>query len=298
MTRMAISDRQYSISNPNVTATVSSLGSELIGLRGKSGIEYMWRADPNVWGRSAPILFPVVGMLSGNCYKYGDKTYTLESHGFVRDMNFELAQKGDSGLTFRLEPTSHTRLAYPFEFVLDVSFQLEEECLSVEYKVINGGETEMPFSIGAHPAFSLEWGVGDQIEDYFLEFEKKETIDTRHLDENKLLSNETERVLTNENILPLKKDMFIRDALILLDIESTKVSLASHNHSNRVTVEFPGFPYLGIWAKPSAPYVCIEPWHGYVDPADTDGVLLKKPGIIKLAPNDTFTCVHRILINE
>lgn len=288
----------HQISNTILTATIKERGAELVGLKGSSGLEYMWRADPVVWGRSAPILFPVVGKLKGDSYRLEGRTWELEKHGFVRDMDFALAGRSGSAIELRLEATPETRRYYPFEFALRVGFRLDGNALEVEYAVGNKGDRVMPFSIGAHPAFSLEWGEGDEIEDYFLKFEKKETADTRHLDDDKLLSDEIERVLENENVLPLSSDMFDRDALILLSLESKKVSLCSRKHANRLTVEFPGFPYLGIWAKPAAPYVCIEPWHGHVDPAATDGDIMHKPGIVKLAPGATFSCVHRIVVEE
>jgi galactose mutarotase-like enzyme len=290
--------KNHTISNSILIATVKERGAELCSLKGKSGVEYMWRADPGVWGRHAPILFPVVGKLKNNSYRHEGETYELGQHGFARDMDFKLEEKSDGRLVFRLDPTLETLGRYPFEFVLRVEYRLEGNGLEIEYKVFNAGKTVMPFSIGAHPAFSLEWGVGDRIEDYSLEFEKRETADTRHLDEDKLLSDKIERVLDAENILPLRADMFDRDALILLGIKSKKVSLCSNRHANRVTVEFPGFPYLGIWAKPAAPYVCIEPWHGHVDPTGTDGDIMAKPGIIKLAPAAAFACVHKIVVEE
>ena len=32
-----------------------------------------------------------------------------------------------------------------------------------------------------------------------------------------------------------------------------------------------GFPQLGLWQKPRADLLCIEPWHGYASPAGWDG---------------------------
>jgi galactose mutarotase-like enzyme len=48
-------------------------------------------------------------------------------------------------------------------------------------------------------------------------------------------------------------------------------------------------PHLGIWTKPGAGYVCIEPWHGYASPEGFDGELKDKPGMVAIAPNATAT---------
>ncbi len=287
---------ERSIANAFLTATVRESGAELCSLKGADGMEYMWRADPAIWGRHAPILFPVVGKLAGDRFLFEGKRYAMGQHGFARDMAFEPVNQGPDSLAYRLLPSPETRARYPFEFALFVRYRLEGNCLTVGYEVRNEGEGVMSFSIGAHPAFALAWGEGDRVEDYYLEFETAESADTHTLDDHKLLSDVTRPVLRGEKRLPLRRDMFDHDALILLDLRSERVSLRSQRHNRRLTVAFPGFPHLGIWAKPGAPYVCIEPWHGHVDPAGVDGLLVNKPGIIMLAPGEAFECAHGITV--
>ena len=43
-------------------------------------------------------------------------------------------------------------------------------------------------------------------------------------------------------------------------------------------------PQLGVWTKPGADFICIEPWYGYADPQDRPGDLQLKPGIALLPP--------------
>ena len=287
---------ERSITNAFLTATVRESGAELCSLRGADGMEYMWRADPDIWGRHAPILFPVVGKLAGDRYVFEGKRYGLGQHGFARDLAFEPVEETGDALAYRLLPSPETRERYPFEFALFVRYRLAGNALTVGYEVRNEGAGVMLFSIGAHPAFALAWGEGDRVEDYFLEFEREEYADTHTLDGDKLLSEVTRPILKGERRLPLRRDMFDNDALIFMDLKSERVSLRSRKHSRRLTVAFPGFPYLGIWAKPGAPYVCIEPWHGHVDPAGVDGLLVNKPGIIKLGPGERFGCSHEIIV--
>lgn len=286
------------LSNSLLTVTVKQRGAELCSIKGAGGMEYMWQADPKIWGRHAPVLFPIVGRLNNNRYTLDGKTYEMDKHGFARNMDFELVSETPESLSYRLRPTLVTKKSYPFDFVLTVSYELKNNCLTVKYEVRNKTGKTMPFSIGAHPGFSLKWNESDVIEDYFLEFENAETVDTHLLTDDILLSRKTKRVLTKENVLRLSRDMFDHDAFIFMDLKSRKVSLGSDKHKRRVAVEFDDFPYLGIWAVPGAPYVCIEPWHGYLDPEWGDGNILNKPGINKLAPSTVFTCVHKITIEE
>jgi len=282
--------------SPFLEVSVDDQGAELCSIRGADGMEYLWGADPDVWGRHAPVLFPIVGALANGTYTYRDIPYKLGQHGFARDMPFELAAQEETRLAYRLRATAETRTCYPFEFLLEVTYVLCGRTLHVHYAVANCGNEPMPFSIGAHPGFSLQWGPEDRPEDYYLEFSEKETLDTHLLSPDHLLSNETERVLTGETRIQIRTDLFDRDALIFVGAVSDEIALRSHKHDREVRVRFPGFPHLGIWAKPRAPFVCIEPWYGHVDPEGTNGRIMDKAGIRHLAANASFSCTHSITI--
>ena len=288
---------QKTLRNFVLSVTVKQHGAELCGLKAADGTEYMWQADPAVWPRHAPLLFPIVGKLVQGWYLYDGKKYEITTpHGFARDTDFELVAATESTLSYRLQATKETRKQYPFDFTLLRHYRLLEAGVEVTTEVTNSGAVVMPFSIGEHPAFSLKWGAGDKVEDYALQFEKPERLVAHLLDANGLLSDQSERLLSNQRVLPLRSNMFDRDALIFLKLNSRSISLCSRRHARRVTVEFSGYPSLGIWAKPGAPFVCIEPWYGYADPATHNGELLQKPGIILLEPEKTFTCTWRIEI--
>ncbi|MEI6788929.1 MAG: aldose 1-epimerase family protein [bacterium] len=286
---------QKTLRNFVLSVTVKQHGAELCGLKAADGTEYMWQADPAIWGRHAPLLFPIVGKLVQGRYLYDGKKYEITTpHGFARDTDFELVAATESTLSYRLQATKETWKQYPFDFTLLRHYRLLEAGVEVTTEVTNPGPVVMPFSIGEHPAFSLKWGAGDKVEDYALQFEKPERLVAHLLDANGLLSDQSERLLSNQRVLPLRSNMFDRDALIFLKLNSRSISLCSRRHARRVTMEFSGYPSLGIWAKPGAPFVCIEPWYGYADPATHNGELLQKPGIILLEPGKTFTCTWRI----
>ncbi len=281
-----------SIASKQLLVQVKPHGAELCSVRSADGFEYLWQADSAVWNRHAPVLFPMVGKLRDGQYALNGKTYELSQHGFARDMNFELITQSKTTLVFQLLPTAKTLKCFPFKFALNIIYQLDENSLKIGYEVQNNGEETMPFSIGAHPGFTLP----GPIDECFLEFEKVETLNARLLGQQGLFSPETVPVLKDSSLLPLSKTLFDRDALIFLDAESKKITLGAKNSSRRLTVEFDGFPELGIWAKPGAPFVCIEPWYGYADPEEPYGDIWNKPGILKLVAGETFTCEHRIII--
>ncbi len=285
---------QNTIGNSVLSVSVKRQGAEWCALKAADGTEYLWQADPAVWGRHAPLLFPIVGKLVQGRYRFEGKEYEMKPHGFARDMDFELVDSTASSLTYQLQSSPATQVQYPFDFSLKRHYGLSGNVVEITTEVTNRGEKVMPFSIGEHPAFALNWGAGDKVEDYALKFEKPERLNMRLLDANGLLTDQSERILSNKNVLPLRRDLFDRDALIFLKLKSQRVSLCSRRHPRGVTVEFAGYPHLGIWAKPGAKFVCIEPWYGHADPANHDGELMNKPGIIRLDPGQVFSCVWRV----
>ena len=103
-------------------------------------------------------------------------------------------------------------------------------------------------------------------------------------------------LLDNSNTIDLHYAIFNNDALVFKTLKSRKASLVSKRSGKRIEVSFEGFPYLGIWAKPHADYVCIEPWLGIADPVDTDQELETKEGIISLPGKKSFSASYRISI--
>ena len=281
------------LSNEFLTLHAKPEGAELCSIQTSDGTEHLWQADPAIWSQHAPILFPIIGKLKNDQYTHNGKTYTLSKHGFARNMSFTLLEQTENKLIYQLLATNETKAAYPFDFELRVIYRLKDTNITVEYEVRNHGQDAMPFSIGAHPGFNLP----GKLEEYFLTFEKEETRTARLLGDDELLSSEEIRITESSDCIPITQTLFDRDALILLDVNFEKLTIASRKSDTRITVDFSGFPQLGVWAKPGAPYVCIEPWFGYADPIEPYGEISNKPGIQTLPPGEIFRCTHRITIS-
>lgn len=286
------------IENETLLVEAKTRGAELTGIRLKSdGAEYLWQAGPEYWARHAPVLFPIVGAVAGNKYSFGGREYAMKNHGFARDREFALAGCTPSSAIFRFVSDEETYETYPLRFTLDIGYALSENAVEARYAVLNGDTRDMWFSIGAHPAFNCPLVPGQAFEDYYLEFEREETLDRQFVNsENLLVSGRREPFLRNERIKPLTKGMFSGGAYILDGVRSTSVALKGRNTGKSVTVRFPGFPYLGIWAPDGAPFVCMEPWHGVSEATDFKGDLTRKRGILKLGPGEAFESRYEIII--
>ena len=90
--------------------------------------------------------------------------------------------------------------------------------------------------------------------------------------------------------LLLKDELFEDDALIFLALKSRTLRYGPASAASpALKIAFDGMPQLGVWTKPGAPFLCIEPWFGYASPSDFSGPLTEKPGSINLAPGETKT---------
>jgi galactose mutarotase-like enzyme len=274
----------FFLENSSFRIGILAMGAELRSVINKaSAKEYIWQADAAVWNRSSPVLFPFVGKLKNDTYVYNGKEYHLPQHGFARNFEFELIEEQANALTFELKSNAETLLNYPFQFSLQLKYELTDNELSLSYRVENLDTKELYFSLGAHPAFVLE----DAIENYTLEFEKAESFQ-RHLLHAGLRTMETAEVPMIENKLALKSSYFEEDAIVLKAMQSNEISIINKNHKKEMSLKAEGFPYYGIWAKKPFPFICLEPWHGIADAEECSGKLVEKEGINKLGLSEVF----------
>ncbi len=173
---------KYAISNHYLSTTIDSLGAQLTSIK-KIGQdhEYIWKADPEVWGRHAPLLFPIVGRLKNDQYQFDGKDYSLGQHGFARNQEFEKLAADDDKLIFELKENEETQKSYPFLFSLRVTYTLWKNVLYNRYEVTNTENQDIYFSIGGHPGFTCPIDPNNKRSDYYLEFEKDETALTRKI---------------------------------------------------------------------------------------------------------------------
>lgn len=276
------------ISNKTLSASIKHSGAELFSLTNHQNKEYIWNGNPDFWPKHSPVLFPIVGSLKNDTYTFNEKEYQLSRHGFARDMEFQLIGKTESSATFSLSYNEETLQEYPFKFELQILYQLENNKLNIAYKVINKQQKQLPFSIGAHPAFALP----REFSDYSIQFEKEEKLEYSLL-ENGLISNITETLDTSNNTVSLNYKLFENDALVFKTIQSSSLTILE-NSKPYIKVDFEDFPNLGIWTKENAPFICIEPWFGYSDTLEKSGDLFKKEGILILEADQTFNSAFSI----
>lgn len=288
----------FTIESDQLIVQINSKGMELNSIRSKtSNLEYLWQGDPQYWTGQAPILFPIIGALKDGKTMFQGKEYALPKHGFIRNSELgKLVEQEKDRLVFQVTSSPETLALYPFQFVLEITFQLHGNCLDVKHVVKNTGEQDMYYSLGGHPAFVCPIHAEAKYDEYAIEFPEVEQDHTWLIQPNGLIGSEGNQILNNTNLIPLHEHIFDADALIFKHLKSRKASLVHQIYGPVVQVDFEDFDYLGIWAKPGAPFVCIEPWLGIADSVNASGNLEDKEGIRKLSPQNSEIKSYQIRI--
>ena len=281
----------FTLENDELLVTVARRGAELTRIYDKKADrEVLWCAEPSVWNRHAPVLFPFVGKCYEGAYVHDGKEYGMTPHGFARDMDFEPLLCDMDECWFRLKDTPETYEKYPFHFEVEIGHRLEGRTIEVMWKVANRDSGEMLFMMGGHPAFQVP--EGKNIYDFTFEFNRRgcregQFTDCLHYLAPNANGYEKEELQGNlklsEGRVPLTKGFF--DTALTYMFDEAQVSSVSLilDGSPYVTLECDDFPYLGIWTMEAThPFVCLEPWYGICASDGYKGELKDRRGIISL----------------
>ena len=251
------------ISNSVLTVGVSEHGAELQSIQ-KNGKEYLWQGDTRFWGRRSPVLFPIVGRVWEDTYRYAGNSYRMGQHGFARDVEHTLVGKTETSLTLVLQANEETRTKWPYELELRSTFELVEKTVRHTLAVYNPSEPELRFGIGYHPAFAIPFDDAHTPADYEFRFDELESPLCVSCLPNGLLNGTDYHYLArNTRTVPLTDDLFDYDSHCMLNLRSKTLAIVEKDTGRAVRCNIEGYPYVLIWSKPEKPYrfVCIEPWH-------------------------------------
>jgi galactose mutarotase-like enzyme len=283
------------IASSGLSAEIATHGAELQRLTDSHGRDLLWNGDPAVWRGRAPILFPVIGMMINGHYRIDGKRYPMPKHGFARDSEFAIVEHEKQRAVLRLNASAETRAFYPFDFRLDLIFAIEDACLRMTAVIANDGTVPMPASFGFHPAFRWPLPFGGARGDQHIRFARDEPAPVRRIDRHGFLTPERHPTPVTGNNLHLRDDLFVDDALIFDALRSGTLHYGASEGPD-LKVDFEDFPLLGIWTKPHAGYVCIEPWQGVADPQDYDGDMWDKPGIVAIPAGQSIALTMAVTL--
>ncbi len=269
-----------------LSAIISARGAELHSIRTATGAELLWQAGPQ-WPRHAPVLFPIVGRLFRDVLIHEGVEYRMNQHGFARDQVFRFIERSPHGCRLMLVDDAQSRSVYPFRFRLEIAYRIEADTLTVDYTIFNPAAEMLPASLGAHPAFGWPLSPGHAPEAHQIIFKQEEVAPVRRVQDG-LLRAAAEPTPIRGRHLALTEALFSDDALILDAPASNGLRYAAGNGGPALEIGWNGFTQLGLWSKPQAAFLCIEPWRGLASPQGYDGEFRNKPHIISIKPGSAF----------
>lgn len=287
----------FQIGNDKITIQIDSMGAELKSLKKTdTGEEFMWDGNPDYWKRTSPVLFPIVGGLQNGEYLLDGQHYQMGQHGFARDMEFQLKSQTNREIWFSLKSNRETLQKYPYEFLLELGYELQESTVIVKWKVTNPADKEMYFSIGGHPAFRCPMAEDAKQADYRIWFDTEQEV-TAGVLHNGLMSDEQVTYPLQNGYLWLTEHLFDQDALVIEEHQAHKAALVKPDGSHYLTVSFDA-PLFGVWSPPGkkAPFVCIEPWYGRCDAAGFAGTWQERKWGQRLPAKESFEASYQITI--
>ncbi len=290
------------IFNEELTVGLSSFGAELRSLvSNKDDREYVWQADSEYWGKSSPILFPIVGVVYNGEYRVGGEKYCLSRHGFARDREFRVVRQDESSICYRLESDAESLTVYPYAFILEVEYKLEGRRLRVTWRVKNPLEDDMYFQIGGHPAFNYEdFDLEEEIQGY-LKFGGCRRIARTLVGDGGCVRRERVDLERQKgDLLPICRDTFKEDAFVIEDGQTKEISLLNRSMEMYLKVRFDA-PVVGVWSPRKtdySPFVCIEPWYGRADELGYEGDFRDKEWVQRLSGGEVFERWYDVEVKE
>lgn len=263
-------------------AEISDAGAEVQRLQDAAGRDLLWNGDPAFWTGRAPLLFPMVGRAAGDAILVDGVRYPMRQHGFARHSRFAILEADADRCRFALAATEATRAAFPFAFRLLVDYRICDAALTIRARVANEDRRAMPVAFGFHPAFRWPLPGAASRAGHALTFERDEPAPVRRLEAGLLAPAPVASPVVDRR-LALDDALFAHDALVFDRLSSRRVAYSAPG-APTIDIDFPDMPTLGVWSKPGAGFVCIEPWQGFASPADFDGEFATRPGVVLIEP--------------
>ncbi|MBD2314521.1 aldose epimerase [Desertifilum sp. FACHB-1129] len=218
-----------------------------------------------------PILFPICGNLPDNTYTYQGQSYLLKQHGFARDLPWQVTAQSEPdplSLTLTLTSNNQTYAAYPFDFCLEFTYQLQGDTLNIQQRYLNQSAEPMPLSTGLHPYFQVADKNRLQLDIPAEQYQDQMTKQT-HAYSGGLDFNQTEIDIAFSS--PTRQQAAVSDPEA-----GVQISLSWDS----------AYTTLVFWTVQGKDYYCLEPWTAPRNALNTGEHL------ISLAPGATLeTCV-------
>lgn len=242
-------------------------------------------------------MFPVNVRFKDEKNSYKGKEYEMPRMGLAVINNFVLSEKSnEEKAIFSFCPSAETKKYYPFNFEVDLTYELVENKLVNNFKLKNIGTDTMYFALGGHPGFYCPFDNDMGRENYELVFPKDLTISRTDV-QNSLVQKNQIPYLDNESRLSLADKRIPNGGMFLKNTLVREIGVAEKGKSAFVSLDLGDFPNVNIWTPPGMPFACIEPMLSHHDVQDSPLAIEEKEYLVKLAPEEIGDYSYTILIH-
>ena len=99
----------YTMENEYLQVTVTTDGAQIKSVKRKcDNVEHIWQADPDLWPKHGPILFPYPSRIRGGVLTAKGKEYPGGIHGFAKDMEHTLVAQTENSIILERKTSEET----------------------------------------------------------------------------------------------------------------------------------------------------------------------------------------------
>ena len=236
-----------------------------------------WSAPAKIRGGN-PLLFPLIArtFLDGKigCWRGPDGVVRpAPMHGLVRTAPFTVAERDDARVVMRTAWEKSMAEAWPFPFLFDVEYALEDEALAVAFTVENTGVAEMPYSVGNH--FYFEVPAAERGEWVFEG--RFESCARQGADGSIVTAADAPRVLSDPAMIDLFHIGPAADGPVLRHLTDGRAVVFELQRG--AAGENPWYAVTTWTESPASDFYCVEPWTALPDAVHNGrGLRRLKPG--------------------
>ena len=276
----------FELRNDRMMARIAAFGAELRMLA-VEGTDLLWTPDAGIWNGTCPVLFPVIGRVHDDVVRIDGTEYAMPMHGFALTSLFSVVEQTVEHCTLKMRATPETRLSYPYDFTLQLTYRLLSLGLQITTEIRNDGHVTLPASLGLHPGF--RWPLAPDVPKgrHLLTFDEAAPIHyTRPID--RLIGPDRFELPLEGRSLRLDEALFEKGGLALPSLKSRSLRFHTENGNAAISLDFPDMDGVILWSRPGGDFLCIEPLLGHADPIGFAGDITEKPGMAHVAPGEAL----------
>jgi galactose mutarotase-like enzyme len=223
--------------------------------------------DDSSWpGGGVPLCFPFAGRVwhKGQLYQYGldGTTYPMPIHGFAYGEPWKKISATRTQAVIELQDSERSRSIFPFAFQVQLSFNLTEQHLRIEFHVKHikpvSDAPKMPLALGFHPYLKLTAG-----QDVALDVDAKKYYPVTPTGTAGKVA-----LTTDLGPRPWASKAPLLNSLILSDLKKSRATLKTNGNDDYVKINFGPetmFHHIVVWTNRPEEFYCVEPWMSLPD---------------------------------